>query len=1218
VTELILEYALGNTLLAAPLALLAWTIGRWRRHPSLAHALWVLVMIRLVMPPLAAVPSLSFRVPLDRITAAAVDSMRDDGSRRTPSALENGSTSGAVPSADLACAPGSAGGAVSMPDGSMPSESTAPSERDGSTSAAPSAVAKGADGPASTPTQHTASRNPVAQGAPSLAIDPWLLVGALWLVGTMLIVGISMARVVRFRRTLRVHCSPADPDVRGVANRVAAELGVRRRFKVLSARSNSVPFVWGSFGGPIIVLPAALATRADAPSLRLILMHELAHIRRRDDLVRWLDWAVVAWLWWNPLAWIARSGLRLTEELACDAVVLRTCGVSTREYGACLVAAAESLAGSAFRTPAQACTMGDGGSLEQRITIIMSGSLQRRTSIPLRVIAAGLAAACLMSGLTTMADAQSPPTPPARGRSFFDGRGKPNIMDTAVAAKFKTLVAATEAAGLADLLRSEGPFTVFAPTDEAFAALPAGTLESLLLSENKEKLRGILAHHVVPGRLLSMEVGNIEDPQMARTAAGDRETIAADRKGFRFGPAEVVQPDLLCGNGVIHVIDRVVLPKPERSENSMGMGMKEAPSVDLLDALRKVPDGRFSTFIAAVEASGREQDWAQPAPDRSWTVFVPTNDAFARLSELERSTLLDPKNREALRAVLDWHALPKLQIWSFDLNGGGRAPTMISENNDRFVLDVLADGSVFVYRMRSMRDRSLEEPFKARIIAGDIAVGSSVVHVVDRVLIPPQYENTLIASQAYREKDVKESAMAADSQFMAAYELRGTMKQAESMEDAAAIAVYRMGLRMLEEVVPLDRDGMVIMGDEQSNDRTVLRDRLRARIDDLDRVWYAKFMKGSPPTTSLSEPASGPAVPAPQAAPVPAPPAAPAVRGPANAADAVAPAAAQKTEAVRAPASLEWCEVIEKDCDPKVVTDAVLREAIVRTGLPWRVRDRSTGIEMLLVPPGQFTMGKSAGDADALANEVPAHSVTLTQAFYLGRYEVTKEQLAKVLGDDARSGAQRIEPGVQGVQVDAGGGRTVIVSGGVGLVDSKGNPVPTRQTAEPGPNGTVVFTTTPAEAGPAAAPDTRSGLPVLASWAKTAEFCRKAGLRLPTEAEWEYACRAGSQAPRYGELDAIAWHRGNSNGLKHPVGTKASNALGFHDMIGNAWEWVSDWYGDYTRSAKTDPTGPETGTSRIARGSYFNYEDGFSRASRRYEMQAVEFDSTGFRVARNP
>ncbi len=212
-------------------------------------------------------------------------------------------------------------------------------------------------------------------------------------------------------------------------------------------------------------------------------------------------------------------------------------------------------------------------------------------------------------------------------------------------------------------------------------------------------------------------------------------------------------------------------------------------------------------------------------------------------------------------------------------------------------------------------------------------------------------------------------------------------------------------------------------------------ERLESRLTDLRRMQAAAQDVGSSalveavlagelaasrtaiPPAPTPPPAPAPPAPAPPTpAPVAAPPAAPAVRGSANAADAAMPASAQKTEAVRAPASLEWCEVIEKDCDPKVVTDAVLREAIVRTGLPWRVRDKSTGIEMLLVPPGQFTMGKSAGDAEALANEVPAHSVTLTQAFYLGRYEVTKEQLAKVLGSDARTGAERIEPGVQGVR----------------------------------------------------------------------------------------------------------------------------------------------------------------------------------------------------------
>jgi formylglycine-generating enzyme required for sulfatase activity len=101
------------------------------------------------------------------------------------------------------------------------------------------------------------------------------------------------------------------------------------------------------------------------------------------------------------------------------------------------------------------------------------------------------------------------------------------------------------------------------------------------------------------------------------------------------------------------------------------------------------------------------------------------------------------------------------------------------------------------------------------------------------------------------------------------------------------------------------------------------------------------------------------------------------------------------------------------------------------------VRDKASGIEMLLVPSGQFMMGKSAGDAEALANEVPAHSVTLTEPYYLGRYEVTREQWTKVMGAGAKSGAERVQPGVEGAEIEVGGGATIVVSGGVELVDQQ-------------------------------------------------------------------------------------------------------------------------------------------------------------------------------------
>ncbi len=829
--------------------------------------------------------------------------------------------------------------------------------------------------------------------------------------------------------------------------------------------------------------------------------------------------------------------------------------------------------------------------------------------------------------LATAAPTLSQPISTAAQQSRSAARADlKDILATAAGSNFKTLLDAVEAAGLTETLKSGGSFTVFAPTDAAFAALPEGALAALLLPQNRAQLRALLAHHVVPGRLLSMEVANIEDAQMARTAGGGRETIRADREGFRYGGSRIVRADIPCTNGVLHAIDRVVLPKPTRSEDSLRLSLQEAAPVDLIAALRAVPDGRYSTFVAAVEASGGGQAWAQSEPDGNWTIFVPTNEAFARLSESERAALLDPRNREVLRAVLDWHALPKIQTWSFDLDGGERAPVMISQNEDRFVLDVIANGAVFVYKLRSSADRSLEEPFKARIVAGDIPVGGSVVHVIDRVMIPPQFENTLIASQAYPESEVTSFSRGADAQYNARYQVREMLARAESMGEETAVALYEFGLRILEEVVPVTRNGVIIMGNEMARDRATLRGRVQARLDDLDRVWYASFIANSPNAASLADPIPGATIRA--TAPEAVSPAAPGAEAPAPQTESSRSALRQTTTRARASATaearlatapLEWCEVIATDADPTIVTDAVLREAIAKSGLPWHVRDKTSGIEMLLVPAGQFLMGESAGDREALANEAPAHVVTIRQPYYLGRYEVTKEEWAKVLGSEGRSGAEPVEPGVERTELELGGGRTIAVSGGYELVDSQGAPVLTRQTAEVLPDGTVIFTTTPVDVDTGRATDTRRGLPINCTWNKAAEFCQRLGMRLPTEAEWEYACRAGVSAPRYGELDAIAWHRGNSNDRTHPVGTKAANALGLYDMLGNAWEWVNDWYGDYTRSAKTDPTGPESGKARIVRGSYFDYEDGFSRASRRYAIQSSDFAAgTGFRVARNP
>lgn len=170
-----------------------------------------------------------------------------------------------------------------------------------------------------------------------------------------------------------------------------------------------------------------------------------------------------------------------------------------------------------------------------------------------------LVAMLLASSTVTVArekcSAKSPTTVAFKKESR---KTKMDIVDTAVkAGSFKTLATALKAAGLVDTLKSKGPFTVFAPTDEAFAKLPAGTVETLLKPENKDKLVAILTYHVVAGNVKAADVVKLKS---AETVQG--QTVAIDAAdGVKVNNAKVIQADIDCGNGVIHVIDTVLLPR---------------------------------------------------------------------------------------------------------------------------------------------------------------------------------------------------------------------------------------------------------------------------------------------------------------------------------------------------------------------------------------------------------------------------------------------------------------------------------------------------------------------------------------------------------------------------------------------------------------------------------------------------------------------------------
>jgi transforming growth factor-beta-induced protein len=279
-----------------------------------------------------------------------------------------------------------------------------------------------------------------------------------------------------------------------------------------------------------------------------------------------------------------------------------------------------------------------------------------------------------------------------------------DIVDTAVAdGRFTTLVAAVQAAGLVETLKSEGPFTVFAPTDEAFAKLPAGTVEDLLKPENLETLKNILLYHVVPAKVMAADAVAL-DGQSAATALADNSfTISVkDGKVFLNDNVEVIITDIETSNGVIHVIDTVLLP--------------EEKMADIVDTA--VADGRFTTLVAAVQAAGLVETLKSEGP---FTVFAPTDDAFAKLPAGTVEDLLKPENLETLKNILLYHVVPgKVMAADAVALDGQSAATALADNS--FTISV-KDGKVF------LNDN-------VEVIITDIETANGVIHVIDTVLLP--------------------------------------------------------------------------------------------------------------------------------------------------------------------------------------------------------------------------------------------------------------------------------------------------------------------------------------------------------------------------------------------------------------------------------------------------------------------------------------------------
>ncbi len=282
------------------------------------------------------------------------------------------------------------------------------------------------------------------------------------------------------------------------------------------------------------------------------------------------------------------------------------------------------------------------------------------------------------------------PAPDAKAAAV----SRPDIVDTAVAAgSFKTLLAAAKAAGLVDALKAEGPITLFAPTDEAFGRLPAGTVDTLLRPENRGRLAAILRYHVVPGCLpASVVVKSSGTPSLEGQIIPFR--VSGDE--VSIGGARAVKTDIMARNGIIHVIDAVLIPTDK----------------NLVDVAAEA--GTFSTLLAAARAAGLAETLQKGGP---FTLFAPTDEAFRKLPAGTVEDLLKPENHEKLARILKLHVVSG-RVDSTTAAGAGRASSLEggSLRFEKKGVGLAVNG--------------------AQVTAADVNASNGLIHVIDSVILP--------------------------------------------------------------------------------------------------------------------------------------------------------------------------------------------------------------------------------------------------------------------------------------------------------------------------------------------------------------------------------------------------------------------------------------------------------------------------------------------------
>ena len=310
--NLLFQTGLSNACFALALAIVATVVGAKARRPQFAHMLWLLVLVKLLTPPIVTIPISISSTQADHVVALGDN--REFDTDQQPAI----------------------------------SETTV----------------------ASSLLSHVATMANHAK--------PWL--ASIWVLGGAMVLARSLLRVYRFDRLLAAESDVAPKALRAAVERTACRLGLNTIPKIYTTSAHLSPMVWWTGGEVRVVIPATLLDQMDTEQSQWILAHELAHVRRRDYLVRWLEWLACVCFWWNPVVWWAQRNLRATEEICCDELVLSSLSPEPKFYANSLLAAVEFLARPVLRAPAMASEINSGGYLERRFKMIVSENPNRTNS----------------------------------------------------------------------------------------------------------------------------------------------------------------------------------------------------------------------------------------------------------------------------------------------------------------------------------------------------------------------------------------------------------------------------------------------------------------------------------------------------------------------------------------------------------------------------------------------------------------------------------------------------------------------------------------------------------------------------------------------------------------------------------------------------------------------------------------------------------------------